>query len=96
MAEDLCDSSPHPLIYFSDGLYGLLFAAQSTPPSANEQPAIQLPKRNTYVAQKHLNVITPQNTDSMEIVSTAANFDKGIYLPTYADGQSTVRRHHEL
>lgn len=66
---------------------GCLFAAQSTPPSANGQPAFQLPKRNTYVAQKHLNVITPQNTDSMEKF-LQRNFDKGIYAPTYADGRS--------
>lgn len=67
---------------------GCLFAAQSTPPSTNGQPAFQLPNRNTHAAQKRVNVITTQNSDSMEMFQDR-NLDKGIYAPTYADGQST-------
>jgi hypothetical protein len=78
-------SSAH--LIFLVAFTGCLFAAQSTPPSANGQPAFQLPKPNTYAAQKHLNVITPQNSDSMEMFQHR-NFDKGIYAPTYADGRS--------
>jgi len=80
-------TSSAPLIFLV-AFTGCLFAAQSTPLSANGQPAFQPPKRNTYAAQKQLNVVTPQNSDSMEMFQHR-NFDKGIYAPTYADGQST-------
>jgi hypothetical protein len=75
------------VLMFSLAFAGCLFAAQSTPPSANGQPAFQTPKRNANAVQKRLNVSTPQNSDSMEMLEHR-NFDKGIYAPTYADGRS--------
>jgi hypothetical protein len=68
---------------------GGLFAAQSTPPSPTGQPAFQTPKpkQNTTAAHKHLNLVTQQNSDSMQMLEHR-NFDKGIYAPTYADGKS--------
>jgi hypothetical protein len=66
---------------------GCLFAAQSTPPSTDSQPAFQLPKPDANAAQKHLTVIAPQKNDSMEMLQRR-KLDKGIYLPTYADGKS--------
>jgi hypothetical protein len=56
------------------------FAAQS--PQSAEQKKVQLPQRNSF--------ITPQNSGSSDFMEMLQrrNLDKGIYLPTYADGKS--------
>jgi len=56
------------------------FAAQSAPQAKKEQSAIQSPTGKASTAQS--------NVDSVQMVQRP-NFDQGIYLPTYADGQST-------
>ncbi len=61
------------------------FAAQSTRPAS--EAAIQLPKANIHAAQKTAKVNAPQ-ADSNEMLERR-KLDPGIYLPTYADGQTT-------
>ena len=61
------------------------FAAQSTRPAS--EAAIQLPKANIHAAQETAKVNAPQ-ADSNEVLERR-KLDPGIYLPTYADGQSS-------
>ena len=56
------------------------FAAQGAPQPKKEQPAIQSPAGKASTAQT--------NVDSVQMIQRPT-FDQGIYLPTYADGQST-------
>ena len=55
-------------------------AAQGGPQPKKEQPAIQSPAGTAATAKT--------NVDSVQMVQRP-NFDQGIYLPTYADGQSS-------
>jgi hypothetical protein len=56
------------------------FAAQSSSQPKKQQPAIPSPTGKASTAQS--------NVDSVQMVQRPT-FDQGIYLPTYADGQST-------
>ena len=74
------------------------FAGQSTPQAKKEKPAIQSPTAKPSTAQsKEQPAIqssagkastAQSNVDSVQMVQRPT-FDQGIYLPTYADGQST-------
>jgi hypothetical protein len=76
------------------------FAAQSAPQSKKEQPSIQSPTGKSAAAKKQPSAVTPRALDSVQMIQPPKmvqppnmiqrpNFDQGIYLPTYADGQST-------
>jgi hypothetical protein len=68
------------LLIFITGLAVTAFPAQGT--QSAQQNKIQLPQRNTFIA--------PQPSDSagsMQMLQRR-QLDKGIYLPTYADGKS--------
>jgi hypothetical protein len=67
-------------LIFITGLAITAFPAQAT--QSAQQNKIQLPQRNTFIA--------PQLSDSagsMQMLQRR-QLDKGIYLPTYADGKS--------
>ena len=67
-------------LIFITGLAITAFAAQGT--QSAQENKIQLPQRNTFIA--------PQISDSagsMQMLQRR-QLDKGIYLPTYADGKS--------
>ncbi len=57
------------------------FAAQSAPQPKKERPSIQSPTGQAAAIQKQLNLAAH--------MVQRPNFDQGIYLPTFADGQST-------
>lgn len=61
------------------------FAAQSTPPSKSGQPTTQSPKAPD--APKRVLLVQPQ-ASVPEDMFQRRDFDKGIYMPTYADGTS--------
>jgi len=63
------------------------FAAQSTPQSKQKQLSMQSPKAKGDTAHRRPVLITPRNDDSVEMFQRQ-NLDKGIYMPTYADGKS--------
>lgn len=68
------------LIICMAALAGTAFAAQGT--QSSQQKKIQLPQRNAFIA--------PQVSDSAGSLQMLQRrqLDKGIYLPTYADGKS--------
>ena len=67
-------------LVFIIGLAGAAFAAQGT--QSARQNKIQLPRRNTFIAPQ-----ASESAGTMQMLQQR-QLDKGIYLPTYADGKS--------
>jgi hypothetical protein len=67
-------------LIFITGLAVTAFPAQGT--QSVQQNKMQLPQRNSFIAPQ-----PSDSADSMQMLQRR-QLDKGIYLPTYADGKS--------